>query len=321
MDNKRRTRTDFTAVSRLATEQHGVVATHQLEALGISRFVIADAAKRGHAHRLHRGVYAVGHEALTWEGRCMAAVLANAPAVASHWTAAWLWGLARTPPSRFDLTAPSRRHRRRGFVVHYARLEEDDVGPSKEAPAILVTSVARTHLDLAAVAPSRLDGLIERCEELNLFDLRRFEALLARTGGHPGCGPLQKALRIYQPEPAVLRSNLERGFRKLLRASSLPLPQHNVNVGPYELDCYWPDHAFCVELDTFGTHGSRRSFEEDRKRQRELRKLGIEVERVTGVQLEREPEEVLAAVAISLDRRSSPSAACFAPTAGTAGDR
>jgi hypothetical protein len=31
----------------------------------------------------------------------------------------------------------------------------------------------------------------------------------------------------------------------------------------HEIDAYWADHRFGVELDVFGTHGSRLSFEED----------------------------------------------------------
>jgi very-short-patch-repair endonuclease len=231
----------------------------------------------------------------------MGAVLANAPAVASHWTAAWLWGLLLSrPEGRFHLTASSRRHRRREFVIHFAPLARQDVA---EADGLPLTSLPRTHLDIGALAPDALPAMLERSEKRNRFDLREFESLLARTRHHPGHGELSQALRIYRPEPVLLRSNLERDFRALLRASSLPLPSHNVNVGPYELDCYWPEHRFCVELDTYGTHGSRRSFEVDRKRQRDLRRLGIEVDRVTDLQLESEPEEVLAAVREALNRR------------------
>jgi very-short-patch-repair endonuclease len=293
--HKRRTHSEIAA---LATAQHGVVASRQLQERGFTRKLIASEAAGHRWRRVHRGVYAVGYEALSWNGECMAAVLACAPAVASHWTAAWLFGLLRSrPDGRFHLTVPSRRGHRRGeFVVHYAALADEDVTEVEEAPGIPVTSLARTHLDIAATAPERIDGFLERSEELNLFDLRAFESLLGRTVHHHGHGSLSKALRIYRPEPAVLRSNLERDFRDLLRAESLPLPSQNVNVGPYELDCYWPSHSFCVELDTYGTHGSRRSFEEDRKRERELRKLGIEVERVTDLQLTDEPDEVVAAV-------------------------
>jgi very-short-patch-repair endonuclease len=289
--HKRRTHAE---VSALATAQHGVVAARQLQERGFSRKQIAAEAAGHRWRRQHRGVYAVGHEDLRWEGECMAAVLACAPAVASHWTAAWLWELLRSRPNgRFHLTAPSRRHRRREFVVHYAPLAEEDVA---QAEGIPVTSPERTHLDVAARWPDALPGMLERSEKSNRFDLRKFESLLARTSGHAGHGPLARALAAYRPEPAFLRSKLEQRFRNLLRDSSLPLPSQNVNVGPYELDCYWPEHRLCVELDTYGTHGSRRSFEQDRIRERELRKLGITVERVTDLMLEREPQEVLAAV-------------------------
>jgi len=285
----------------LATSQYGVVTTRQLKALGYNRASAARAAKVGRLERVHRGVYAVGHEALTWEGRCMAAVLACAPAVASHWTAAWLWGLLQSKPTgSFHLTAPNTRHRREEFVVHSAALTAEDITAVEEHPLIPVTSLARTHLDLAAVAPERLPDFLQSSEDRSLFDLRKFESLLARTAGHPGYGPLRKALAEFRPELVVLRSKFERRFRRFLRDSSLPLPSHNVFIGEYELDCYWPEHRFCVELDTYGTHGSRRSFEEDRKRQRELRRLGIEVERVTDRQLAREPQKVLAAVRLGL---------------------
>jgi very-short-patch-repair endonuclease len=306
MTDQGRTRPHFDLAS-VAAEQHGVVSTRQLERFGYAKSTVADWARAGHLHRLHRGVYAVGHAQLTHRGRVMAAVLASSPAVASHWTAGWLWGLFRTNTA-IHLTAPTRRHRRSAFRVHYASLAPEDVGAQARIP---VTSLARTILDLAPLVDrERLARLLERAEELEdddegrrLFDLRDFESLLARTDGHPGHARLHKALRIYRPDPTVLRSNLERHFRALLRASSLPLPSHNVNLGPYELDCYWPAHRFCVELDVFATHGSRLSFERDRERADDLLAIGVEMIRVTDVRLEREPDEVLSRLAAHLERR------------------
>jgi predicted transcriptional regulator of viral defense system len=72
----------------LATRQHGVVATWQLDALGYGRNAVAKAAMVGRLHRVHRGVYVVGQRGITWHGRCMAAVLASYPSVASHLSAA-----------------------------------------------------------------------------------------------------------------------------------------------------------------------------------------------------------------------------------------
>jgi very-short-patch-repair endonuclease len=290
-DKKRGTRL---GLGDLATGQHGVVSARQLRDLGFSGNLITVEAKRGRLRRVHRGVYAVGHEALTWEGHCMAAVLANPRTVASHWTAAWLWELLRTKPSgRFHLTAARRRRRRRGFRLHAGALSKEDM---TRVGGIPVTSLERTVLDLAALKPERTPGNLKRCEELGRLDLRRFEALLARSAGHHGRAALADAVSLHRPDPTVTRSGLERRFRAMLREAGLPAPAMNFVVAGYELDCYWPERQLALELDTFGTHGSRLSFEEDRKRQRRLGELGIKVERVTDTQLDGEADEVLRAV-------------------------
>jgi hypothetical protein len=285
----------------LATGQHGVVSARQLRALGFSENLITVEAKRGRLRRVHRGVYAVGHEALTWEGHCMAAVLANARTVASHWTAAWLWELLRTEPSgRFHLTAARERRRRPEFKLHAGALHKEDM---TRVGGIPVTSLERTVLDLAALKPGRTPGDLKRCEELGRFDLRRFEALLARSAGHHGRAALADAVSLHQPDPTVTRSGLERRFRGLVREAGLPAPTMNYVVAGYELDCWWEEARLAVELDTYGTHGSRLSFEEDRKRQRKLGLLGIRMERVTDRQLDSEADEVLLAIARLLGAR------------------
>lgn len=231
----------------------------------------------------------------------MAAVLANEPAVASHKTAAWIWGLRRSRPEGIHLTAPTRRHRRKPIVVHFARLAPEDHAVVDGIP---VTSVARTMLDLAPSEPTRrLHQMIERAEERGSFDLRRFDRLLARAGGHPGRVKLRYALDTFKPESATLRSDLEKRFRRLVLAAGLPTPQTNVVVEGFELDCYWEAEGFAVELDVYATHGSRLSFEADRERADDLLLAGIEMIRVTGKRLDREPRETIARVAAHLERR------------------
>jgi very-short-patch-repair endonuclease len=300
MSVKRRT-PDGHALAELARRQHGVVSRRQLLELGHARATISGWEKDGKLHRLHRGVYAVGHEALSWEARLLAAVLANEPAVASHKTAAWIWGLLRTRPGTFHLVAPTRRHRKELVVVHFARLEPEDV---RTVNGIPVTSPARTVLDLAPDESLRdLGRLLKRADDNELLDRRRFEALLSRAGGHPGRGKLAAALRAYKPETATLRSDLEKRFRDLVLAGGLPRPQTNVVVEGYELDAYWEAEGFAVELDVYATHGSPTSFEEDRKREDDLLLVGIELIRVTDVRLDREPRQTIVRVAAHLARR------------------
>ncbi|HET7417512.1 MAG TPA: hypothetical protein VFJ61_07810 [Solirubrobacterales bacterium] len=200
------------------------------------------------------------------------------------------------------MTAPTRRRAKRDFRVHFSSiLAAEDRGAREGIP---VTAVPRTLLDLAIRArPEQLDGYLERAEDRGLLDVRAIEDLLSRAGGHRGRGPLRHALAIYRPDSAFTRSKFERRFRRLVTAVELPAPSMNYLVAEFELDAYWPDFRFAVELDLFETHGSRAAFERDRRRQEELKLLGVEMIRVTKPRLDREPETVMSNLARLLERR------------------
>ena len=218
-------------------------------------------------------------------------MLACAPAVASHASAGWLWGLLRYPPGTIDVTATTRRHPKPAFRVHYAPLEARD---QAECDGIPVTSLARTKLDLAATLnPYRLERVLERSEELGLFDLGPIDEVLSRFSHHPGAKPLRQALDIYRPDPTFTRSGLEERFLALVKKAGLPRPAMNVNVIGLELDAYWEPERFAVELDVYETHGTHAAFETDRLRNEDLLLAGIVADRVTGPRLKREPLEVM----------------------------
>jgi hypothetical protein len=213
-----------------------------------------------------------------------------------------LWGLYRFAPETIDVTAPIRRRAKRAFRVHYSSiLAPEDRG---EREGIPVTSVPRVLLDLAIRArPDQLERLLERAEEAELFDLHAVEDVLDRAGGHRGRGPLRRALALYQPDPSFTRSRFEKSFRRRVVATGLPTPSMNFNAEGYELDAYWPDLRFAVELDLFETHGTRAAFERDHLRQEELKLLGIEMIRITRPRFQREPEAVMRNLATFLQRR------------------
>jgi len=144
--------------------------------------------------------------------------------------------------------------------------------------------------------------MIERSEDLELFDLRAIESLLNRTVGHHGHRRLRKAIALYKPT-SFTRSTLEKRFLQLCLKARLPQPRTNFVIHGFELDCYWPEFRFAVELDVYETHGSRAAFERDRKRQEDLLLHGIAMTRVTGPRLEREPREVIRRVARLLEQR------------------
>lgn len=286
----------------LATRQHGVVSTRQLKTLGYGRNSASKANRVGRLRRIHRGVYAVGDERLTWEARCMAAVLATRPAVASHLSAGWLWGLLRNRPGTIHVTVPMPRKGGRPFVVHCADLPPRDRSVLEDIP---VTNLARTLLDLAAMlSPTPLERALERAEESGRFDLLALEDVLDRAGHHRGVVRLRRALGAYRDQdPAFVRSKLEQHFLGLVKRAGLPAPAMNLNVAGYELDAYWEPERFVVELDVYETHGSHAAFERDRLRQEDLKLKGVEMIRVTGPRLDREPRTIIERVAAHLERR------------------
>ena len=295
----------------------------QLLDLGYSVDAVLEWAALGRLQRLHRGVYAVGHRKLTWYSRCWAAVLAAEPdgaatwgAAASHYSAAYIWGLLRFTPDVMHVTAPTRRRAKRRFVVHFSSImAEEDRAVRDGFP---VTAVPRTLLDLAIRArPEQLEGYLEKAEERELLDVRAVEDVLARAGGHRGRGRLGQALAIYRPDPVFTRSKFERRFRRAVIAAGLPAPSMNFNVSGFELDAYWPDLRFAVELDLYETHGSRAAFERDHVRHEELKLLGIEMIRITAPRLRREPQAVLRNLAALLERRRQELSSPAAPTAAT----
>ncbi|HET7122050.1 MAG TPA: hypothetical protein VFI17_12480 [Solirubrobacterales bacterium] len=232
----------------------------------------------------------------------------------SHYSACWLLGLARWKPEPFHVTGPVARRPRMPVRIHRARrLEAADRVREEGVP---VTAVPRTLLDMAArLRPQQLDRLVERSEELGLFDLQAVEELLGRTVGHHGHKRLRTAIALYKPT-SFTRSDLEARFLELCLEAGLPQPRTNYVEQGLELDCYWPEFRFAVELDLYETHGTRAAFERDRLRQEELLLAGIAMTRVTGPRLEREPQKVIERVRRLLGQRG-----LSAPAPGPAASR
>jgi predicted transcriptional regulator of viral defense system len=139
------------AIQELAARQYGVVALHQLTALGLGPSSVRRRVAAGSLRRLHRGVYAVGLSAPSVNASFIAAVLACGPgAVLSHRSAGAHLGLRPCNRAAVDVSAPLRRGKARpGIDVHRsAGLEPCDMTRVEGIPC---TTVARNLLDLAEV--------------------------------------------------------------------------------------------------------------------------------------------------------------------------
>jgi len=288
---ERQSRSGDAAIAALAAAQHGVVARPQLAALGLSLDAIDRRVAQGRLHVLHRGVYAVGHRAVTRHGHWMAAVLAGGPdAVLSHRSAAVLWGIRAAGGTRVEIAVPRQRRPRPGIQAHHSSLRADERTVHDGIP---VTTPARTLLDLAAVLTQhQLARAAERAEALRLTSPTSLEALAARHRGRPGVPAVRRVAGTVAP--IVTRSELERRFITLLDRERLPRPLVNVPLAGAEADFAWPDPRVVVELDGYETHGTRAAFERDRARDRALQAAGWRVVRITWRQLDDTPRRIAA---------------------------
>jgi REase_MTES_1575/Transcriptional regulator, AbiEi antitoxin len=272
-------------LAALARRQHGVVTLGQLAELGLRRSAVAERARRGRLHRVHRGVYAVGHLALTRNGRFMAAVLACGEGAAlSHFSAAVLWGILDDRGQRIHVTAEKQR-RCRGIVVHHAPLDGERV----RRHGIVVTTPARTIVDLADVVikPRTLERAIDEAEYLRLD-----WAQAAPRQGRRGSGLLSSVLAVHEPGSTRTRSQFEEDFLVFCDDGGFPRPEVNYCIEGYLCDFVWVRHRVVVETDGRQAHDTRRARERDPVRDADLQIAGWRVVRITSVRFSREPEAV-----------------------------
>jgi hypothetical protein len=295
-------------IAALADRQHGVVALHQLQLLGLSKSAVSRRARRGRLHRIHRAVYAVGRSKLTGRGHWMAAVLACGPnAALSHRSAAGLWGLRPDNRSKSDISLPSPSARaKQAIEVHRSvTLTANDITGVDGIPC---TTVARTLVDLGDVVNCRaLERAVEQADVLRLFDLHEVQAAIERAGPRRGCGLLLSLLEDLQG-PTLTASDLEEAFLALCREAALPPPEVNAwmtlpDGTPAKIDFLWRAERLAVEADGGPFHRTRQSRERDARRDQLLRLMAFEPVRFTGRQVAREPAWVRRCLSELIARR------------------
>jgi very-short-patch-repair endonuclease/predicted transcriptional regulator of viral defense system len=283
------------ALAALASLQHGVVARWQLLALGFTRNAVQVRIAHGRLHRIHRGVYAVGHHKLGPKGYWMAAVLScGADALLSHRFALAAWEVQAAESGLIDVTVPGHGGRRgpTGIRVHGATTLHD-CGRAV-VDGIPVTSLARTIIDHASTAGvQRTRQALEQIERMGLLIGRELDELLGRNAGHRGAKTLRCALAELAGPAPWTQSQLEDRFLALVREAGLPEPEMNVVVEGELVDAFWRDARLIVEVDGYEFHKSRSRFEADRRRDAKLQVAGYRVLRLTYERIAFEPRSVV----------------------------
>lgn len=272
-------------IAQIASNQHGVVSAAQLRSAGFSPAAVSRHDGRS-LHRIHRGVYALGHPRLGNEGRWMAAVLACGDgAVLSHLSAAALWEVAPRSgragiASPVDVTVPGRsgRAHRPGIRLH--------------RPESLLSSACTRRNGIPVTTPAQtLDDIRHLLSQAQWASaLREAEFRRLPIGDQEGGDEV--------------RSELEARMLSLCRRHRLPQPEVNVAIKRTVVDFLWRDQALIVEVDGWESHRTRSAFEEDRARDARLALHGYETVRFTWRQVTADARGVSKTIRALLQRRA-----------------
>jgi very-short-patch-repair endonuclease len=280
----------WSAITSVASEQWGLVASRQVRAAGATPREVDRAVGRGLLVPYRRGVHHVAGAPTSPYQPILAACLAAGPGTgASFLAAAWLWDFGQVRDDHLEVTTAHTPTRDLADVRthHTTKLLPGDLTERHRVP---VTSAARTAVDLAAVlSPYLLARFVDHLRRTRAASYAQLDDHLARLGGRGRSGT-RKLRAVLAPR---LGRDVDAGdndaevkvVAELIRLG-VPAPQQQVQVvaGPkvYVLDLAWPDARIAVELDGFDPHGLLRgAFDHDRDRDLRLRRAGWEVIRIT----------------------------------------
>src|SRR5436305_1571207 len=268
-------------IARVAAAQHGRISTAQLRACGLSRDCVARRVRNGQLHRVHYGVYAVGHAAETLEARFIAAVLAGgAAAFLCHWSALALWGLRRPDNRAVDVGLRTAGGRRRDGIRFHNLVALDALDITRRQ-AIPVTTAARALVDVAPqLTDTRLRRLVRKAQAERVATVGQLAAVLARVDGLATSRIAALIADGHTPtysgdEDAVLDVIFDAGIER---------PQINAplraGANTYYPDMRWPGQRLILEVDS-RWHDGVTAQRDDAARQADLEAAGERVLRTT----------------------------------------
>lgn len=287
----------------LASKQEGVVNRRQLIAAGASGNQISSRARNRSLRKLYAGVYAVGHDRISLEGKQRAAVMAGGPnAVLSHRSAASLLGLL-PPNEKLEVIRSSSPDRHRpppphasraihpGLVIHRTRsLGRDEVTSRRGIP---VTSAIRTVINLAERHSSKsLDTAIRRGVANGSIDLAALNRAVNQCRGRKGIAKLKRVIAQWNPTKLRSRSDLENDVSDICRDFGIPPPLINDFRCGYEVDFQWKGSKVIVESDGRAYHLSRADRHRDYRKMLDLTAAGNIVCRIDEEMVANETAEV-----------------------------
>lgn len=276
-------------LSGLIAARYGIVTKAELIADGFSEHAVRRQVTAGVLVRLHSGVYRMGTTADGFEGWCAAACLADPSVVVTSISAGKLWGFRPIP--RHDVPIVVTRHDQyrlaRGAIVRRTGVLRDGHVVHRD-DGIRIASPARAWFDCARdVSDDWFERLTEWVLDHHagvpvLWGMRREMTARGRTGSARVNRVLSRRPAWQKPadsglELKVLRALEARGVGPLVRQWAITLP-NGITV---HADGAIPAIRWAVEIDHVTWHGGRFDAQQDKARDRALRRLGWQVDRVT----------------------------------------
>jgi very-short-patch-repair endonuclease len=293
---------------RLAARQHGLVTLDEALAEGWSRATWHRAGANGALLPIAPSVAALPGSPDTPEQRILAAILArHGRAMASHRSAAYLWGVDIEGASPVDITGPDRGCRTNlDWVAAHNPRDVDDLRPVQRR-GIPTTNPLRVLVDLGQVAPGAVAVALEHFLAEGLVDLRAVSAATVRHGrkGRHGIAALRTAVDTVTIDERPADSELEQAMTRLLAGHDLPPARFHARVLGFEVDFAIVPERVVLECDGWTSHGlDRAQFERDRRRDAALVAGGWVVLRFTWTQIVRRPAWVADAIRRTLVQRA-----------------
>lgn len=295
-------------IVELATTNHQVVTTRQLQAAGVSLPQIERRVGRL-LTRVSQGTYILGRPS---SSNLLAAALAALPsAAACHHSAAAAHRLPLRPDGQVSVVVASRTRRAiHGVRIRYTRwLPPHDVtvGPG----GTRVTTVARTICDLAAELPvARTSHLIEQAVIARLMAPGELQACAAAwcRRGRPGSGIIRRLDHELLDDEPVPASVLEHRAFALFGRAGLTGWVTQYSPPWYDgvrgiVDVAWPEHRVIVELDGRRWHATAQALADDRRRDRAAVLAGWVTLRLSWHEIIHRPDTVAAELRAVLDAR------------------
>ncbi len=295
-------------ITARAARHHGAFTRGMALELGASPSMVDRRVRNGDWHRPYPGVYVVPGTPATWERAVVTSVFGSGPgAVASHRTAAHLYGLC-TRPRIIEVTSPLKGRAAREYVIHRSTdLVADDL---TEVIGIPATSITRSLVDVGVpwgegLASRALDEALRK----QMTDLMAVANLLHRVArrGRRGAGVMRSILEDRMGWSGITQSQLEDEYLRIMRIAGVTLPVSQVRIIKRggrtiaRVDFVYPEVRLVIELDGERYHSDRDTFRYDRRRQNELIQEGYRVLRFTTWDVFAAPDYVVAQVVAALN--------------------